>query len=386
MNRHTSINRALATTAVALGAALSLGVGPAVAATDASGWGQLPLAPKGSITKMAAVGTDTVFASTQWDCSMSGESWTCGQTWQLKGTTWSQFKLPAQLSGTPTVAGTGAGDTWFLGSGTAAQAFHWDGTAWVDRSPSPAVAGYDARDAVALSATSAWSVGTTTTNYDHRTDTATVGRWNGTRWTVSKLPAPTGRTTTLNSVSAAAENDVWASGEQCRDTGNDRCQPYLAHWDGTAWSQVAVPDSSPRSLTNTRVVSRGGEVFVGGRETDLTTRTQPDRIVALHWDGAAWTRSVLPVTVSADGWYSYLNGLVYRGTEVFAAVSHTANEGVLRWNGQAWEPYAGPLTTTPTVTALVPTVDGRVLAAGNGTDASGAHDFLSYLPATAPVK
>ncbi|MFE2722856.1 hypothetical protein [Kitasatospora sp. NPDC059327] len=284
------------------------------------------------------------------------------------------------------IAGTSANDVWFVGSGITASglAYHWDGTSWVDRSPG--VTGYYARAAAAVSPTSAWSVGTYTSGYDHRTDQATVGHWNGTEWTVTKLPTITGRTTTLSAVSASSGNDIWASGEQCKpfEAGNGRCQPYLAHWDGTKWSQVTVPDFSPRSTVATKVISRSGEVWVGGRETDLTTSTQPDRMFTLHWDGSSWTKNYLPVTVSADGWYSYLNGFAYHGTELFAGVSHTKNEGVVRWNGQAWEQYAGPLATS-TVSSLVGTVDGRVLAAGDGSDASGAHDFLAYLPASAPM-
>ncbi|MFE4977493.1 hypothetical protein ACFRAR_35965 [Kitasatospora sp. NPDC056651] len=385
MNRHKSINRALLATAAAFGAALTLGVAPAVAGTESSAWVQLPLAPRGSLTNVTAVGTDTVFASTEFPC-LPGESWLCGQTWKLNGTTWSQFKLPDKLSSGSPIAGTGANDVWFLGAGviSPALAYHWDGTNLVDYSPG--VTGYNVRAAAAVSPASAWSVGTSSSNNDYRTDQAAVGRWNGTDWTITKLPAITGKTTTLNAVSASSENDVWASGEQCKlsGSGDDRCQLYVVHWDGTGWSQVTVPDFSPRGIVSIKVISRGGEVFIGGRESDLNTHTQPDRMFTLHWDGTSWTKNYLPVTVSADHMYSVLNGFAYRGSELFAGVSHTKNEGVVRWNGQAWEQYAGPLATTSTVTSLAGTVDGRLLVAGYGSDASGAHDFFASLPAAAP--
>ncbi len=378
--------RVLLTTVAALGATLSLGVAPATAGAQSSGWGQLPLPATGSLQSISAVGDSTVFGYTERKCGWPTDPRTCRQHWQLKNGAWSTFALPTALgTSRVAVAATSADDVWFLEGGYSVSglAYHWDGRQFVDRSPR--VKAYHLTDAAAVSPSSVWTVGTYNTGYDHRNDQAAVGRWDGTGWTVTKLPAVAGKSTTLSSVSASSSHDVWASGDQCSlaETGIAACRPYVVHWDGTTWSQVDVPDFAPNGTSNTKVISRGGEVWVGGKEAGPGD-ARADRIFTLRRDGQTWTRSYLPVNASADGWYSYLSGFAFHGTELFAGVSRTKNEGVVRWNGQAWEQYAGPLATTSTVTALTTAPDGRLLVAGNGSDATGARDFLAYLPAPAP--
>ncbi|MDH6580663.1 hypothetical protein [Kitasatospora sp. MAP5-34] len=368
MTRRKSIRQFLLTTITALGAALSLGTAPAMATTPS--WNQLPIPSVGSLHSITAFSSTSAFGTTYQPCGGS----TCSQLWQLNGQNWSQFSLPTGF-GAAAITGTSATDVWFLGGTTTAGiVYHWDGQNWVDRSPG--VPGYYVQAAAAVSPTSAFSAGV----FYGNSEVAGVGHWDGSTWTVTKLPQITGENTMLTAVSAASASDAWATGQQCKPTGNDRCQPYLAHWDGTQWSQVTVPSLTPRSALPQAVISRNGEVWIAGRETDLDGGTNPDRIFAEHWDGQSWTTAYLPVNISADGSYSYVTGLAFHGTDLLAGVSHTLNEGVMDWNGSSWAPYPGPLTTTPTVNSLVGTPDGQVIAAGNGTDATGTHDFLADLP------
>jgi hypothetical protein len=370
MTRRKSIRQFLLTTITALGVALSLGTAPATAATPS--WNQLPIPPAGYLKYLTAFSTTSAFGTTWVPC---GET-TCSQLWQLNGQTWSKFSQPTGF-GAAAITGTSATDAWFLGGTTVAGiVYHWDGQHWVDRSPG--VTGYYVQAATTVSPTSAFSAGVF---YGSTSQVAGVSRWDGNAWTVTKLPQIAGEDIELTAVSAASPTDAWATGDQCTSTGNDRCQPYLVHWDGTRWSQVTVPSLTPRSALPQAVISRNGEVWIVGRETDLNGGTNPDRIFAEHWNGQSWTTDHLPLTVSADGFYSYVTGLAFHGTDLLAGVSHTLNEGVMDWNGSSWAPYPGPLTTTPTVNALVGTLDGQVFAAGNGTDATGTHDFLANLPA-----
>jgi len=377
------IRRLLLATATALSAVLSFGTTPAMAAVQSTSWGQLPIPSLGSIhTINAAFSTTSAFATTYEQCGLEGTQ-LCSRQWQLNGQTWSQFSLPTGFEAAA-VTGTSATDAWFLGGTSTADIYYdWDGQSWVAHSPG--AKGYAVQAATAVSPTSAWSAGVFYSNTGN-SDRAGVGHWDGNTWTVTKLPQITGETTSLTAVYASSATDVWATGNQCKTAttaGDDKCQPYLVHFNGTQWSQVDVPSLTPRSALPTAVISRGGEVWVAGRETDLAAPINPDRIFALHFDGQTWTKSYLPVNFSHTGYYSNVTGLAFHGTDLLAGVSYTVSEGVMDWNGQTWAPYPGPLTTTASAMALVGMADGDVIAAGNGTDTTGTHDFLADLPATA---
>ncbi|MGW7412597.1 hypothetical protein [Streptomyces sp. NPDC054863] len=384
MKRRNGIRNALLATVTALGTALGLGVAPATAGTESASWGQLPVPSPGTLESLAGIGGDTVFGQTLVNCGWPTDPRQCRQQWRLTNGTWSKFSVPVALGSRSLVtAGTGTNDLWLLEGpyNSSGLAHHWNGQKWTDRSqPDKA---FRSTAIATVSPTDVWTVGAYNTGYAKRDDRATVGHWNGTRWTVTKLPTIAGKSTDLRSVSASSANDVWAAGEQCTLTGAYLCQPYVAHWNGTAWSQVNVPEVTPTNGLWTKVISRGGKVWVGGKETGASGE-KSDRIFTLHRDGQNWTKSYLPVNAAEDGYFGYLNGFAFHGTELFAGVSHTKNEGLSRWNGQGWEQYAGPLATTSTVTSLAGTGDGRLFVAGNGTDASGTHDFVSVLPAAAP--
>ncbi|MFE6052294.1 hypothetical protein ACFQ6N_16190 [Kitasatospora sp. NPDC056446] len=399
MNRRSSIRRGLLTMAAALGTVLSLGVVPATAApasatvspavspaSAAAGttgsWEQLPLPSTDKVRQVSTSG-DAVFGYTQWNCGFPTWPVTCRQEWQLVNGAWSKVTVPAALANAPIrTTGTGAGDVWFLAdalSGSGA-AYHWDGQNWADRSLN--LKGFQLADATAVSSTSVWTVGAFNTGYDYGQDVAAVTRWNGTGWTLTKLPAIAGNRTSLNSLSAASDNDIWASGDQCprTSTGTGPCKPYVVHWNGTAWSQVAVPNF-PADVLFPEIAARGGEVWVAGKETGSNGATS-DRVFAMRWDGQSWNKSYLPVNTGGDYQYSEVNGLLFHGTSLFVAVSGTTNEGLVRWDGQSWAPYTGPLATTSTVISMAGTSDGRLVVAGNGSDATGSRAFVAALPSS----
>ena len=64
---------------------------------------------------------------------------------------------------------------------------------------------------------------------------------DGTSWTL--LPNPTGPSSSfdLAGLVALAADDVWAVGTSYESGAG----PFLAHWDGVVWSQVAAPSVAP---------------------------------------------------------------------------------------------------------------------------------------------
>ena len=68
---------------------------------------------------------------------------------------------------------------------------------------------------------------------------AVAEHWNGSAWTTVGVASPPGAVSTyLPSVSCVSETDCWAVGQYQKAA---RFLAYAEHWNGTAWSPVAVP-------------------------------------------------------------------------------------------------------------------------------------------------
>src|SRR5690348_13385211 len=61
-----------------------------------------------------------------------------------------------------------------------------------------------------------------------------------------------------------------------------RVVPFVEHWDGTSWANIAVPSGS--TGLNAVVAPAATDVWAFG-----SSRT------ALHWDGTSWHRVSLPL-------------------------------------------------------------------------------------------
>jgi photosystem II stability/assembly factor-like uncharacterized protein len=122
-----------------------------------------------------------------------------------------------------------------------------------------------------------------------------------------------GTKATLFGVWGSAADDVWAVGGSPGSVGaND----VLLHYDGTQWSQVAVPEVL--GATYFKVWgSAKNDVFVVGQGG-----------IILHYDGAAWTRQASPVKttlLTVDGRSS---------TDVYAVGGPPTT--LLHYDGTAW--------------------------------------------------
>jgi alpha-tubulin suppressor-like RCC1 family protein len=213
------------------------------------------------------------------------------------GTAWSVVPSPNPETGTgasdelTSISGTGPNDLWAAGffsdgSNFIAMLFeHWNGTAW-SFVPPPTEVGFQFADAItAIAPNDVWAVGDTGGQ-------ATVSaHWNGTAW--SNVPTPflqsTNSTNFLTGVSAAAGNDVWASGYEGNVNGNNFRQPYMLHWTGTAWKLVQLPNAGTEGsqLQATAVLSANDVWAVG-----ITDQTD-GALLALteHFNGTAWSIS-----------------------------------------------------------------------------------------------
>ncbi len=180
----------------------------------------------------------------------------------------------------------------------------------------------------ALSGTSAWAVGDTTSSSVGTIPLAL--NWNGTTWSSVATPTPSGSTPdwVFESVAASSTSDAWAVGEQSLGKTHDS---LYEHWNGTAWSAVTGPNE--------------GELYAV-LDFSTTNAYAFAAFSVLHWNGTAWSvvsGAVPALRVSADG------------PDDIWGVSR--DDMVTHYNGTSWTSTTLP-TGTPdlqSVSAVSPT-------------------------------
>lgn len=191
------------------------------------------------------------------------------------GGAWTATAVPDSglLFGVAAVSPTNA---WAVGGGVK----HWDGSAWSDvvtPSPLPATPGAGSFSAISASgAGDVWAVGSYAPRR-HQTAPFSV-HFDGKAWQL--VPVPTG--VSLEAVVAAGPNDAWAVGS---DAGN---QPAALHWNGTAWTAVPVPGIPAGGSLRGISARAGNDVWAVG--IGFTGEANSVTALTLHWNGTAWSQ------------------------------------------------------------------------------------------------
>jgi hypothetical protein len=244
------------------------------------------------------------------------------------GISWSQSTLPSgpcslfeadcTLNG---VSGTSASDVIAIGDGTIPTssgwqletlAYRYNGSAWSALTVSASIP-YSAFEHIQVfSATNAWAVGTAPDATDTGSVVAAVN-WNGSTWTQAATPLDTTANLTVNAISGDSASDIWVVGETATRgyTGGTRTS-VLLHYNGSAWSQVAVPDSS--GLLDVDAISPTDAWAIAGDGS------------VLNWNGSAWS-VVTTLELSNDAAIAALSP-----TDVYVAQLG----GMSHFNGTAW--------------------------------------------------
>ena len=317
---------ALATIATAAGAVL-LGAVPAAAPAAASNrtaaptWTVVPSPPSdGGFFNAVSARADT-------DAWAVGDlSATTPLTARWNGTAWSQVPGPTVTGARNTVlnavSATSATDAWAVGRATvslvtSSLAAHWNGTAW-SVMQTPEVSGSVLTSVADISSTDAYAVGRTEALH-----------WNGTNWSAFTVPTPGGATLSgLDAVAAGSARNVWISGLYV-DTAKSALEPFTAHWNGTDWSDVAMPVN-------------GAELFglaVFGRADTWAVGSNPSGTpITENWTGGSW--HVVPNP--ASGSPGLLLSVTGTGPASVTAVGRNSTVNgptaaiILSWNGSAW--------------------------------------------------
>ncbi|MBT2227802.1 hypothetical protein [Nonomuraea sp. NEAU-A123] len=217
-------------------------------------------------------------------------------------------------------------------------------------------------DVAALSGTQAWAVGQVRMEGWPYPPPGVVCpdlfRWNGQKW-VNDRPDITCRGA-LTSVSAAAENDVWATGST-----------IAYHWNGMAWTLTPYPTEQNNPFYLDDVAAVGGTAFAVGRSDQSSGEVSTAGVI--RWDGTAWQKMSLP-PFAGNTDLSAVHALAPDdvwavGTTNRYGPSADAHTLVLHWDGHTWSRLPDPPKEALVETTLdaVAARPGEVWAAGQRT-------------------
>jgi hypothetical protein len=277
------------------------------------------------------------------------------------GTKWANV-APANLgnAGLESVSAVSATDIWAVGGYTTSSGqhqllmLHYNGTKWSQVAAPASASGSGAAPSYlnqvkAISATDAWAAGAYPAGGGSQT---LMLHWNGTKWSRVATPNPGGASenNVVTGVGASSATNVWGVGYYNTKTTDG--EPFSMHLNGSAWSQVTVPNPSPLhevSLTGVGTLSPTSAWAVGSY-TAVAASGQATLSLALRWNGTKWTqvKTPSPGGGGADEGVTSLNAVSDRTSGDAWAVGYDGNPTrpfetlILHWNGTSWTQVQSP--------------------------------------------
>jgi hypothetical protein len=196
------------------------------------------------------------------------------------GSSWTTIKVPEPEEGSYYFVAldvTDDGSAWLAGwqsdvATERAVVLRWDGQDW-EETPMPELQLVSfVFDLDMLAANEGWAVGEYEIDESRR---ALTVRWNGVAWELMETPGK--GYNSLEAVSAAASNDVWAVG--------DAINPLAIHWDGATWTKYPLPRKKQRYLGTYEVETVSPtEAWIVG-----TWERGGYRSAIVAWNGSRWS-------------------------------------------------------------------------------------------------
>jgi hypothetical protein len=378
---------------VAVGAALILGAGTALAA---GGWTIVPAPPTGQDGVLQGVSSTS-----------DADAWAVGYSNaapnglnakpvidQWNGTAWSQASTPSTGYSTNSLAAVSASsstDAWAVGYSEPRRytfyplAFHWNGTAWsVSSSFATALAGQLGVGVADISPTDAYAIGGQLGSAHN----GLVAQWNGSTWTQLTVPIPNNNTylSDLDAISADSASDVWIVGEYMLEVNPSDFadETYSLHWNGSAWSIVPMP-LEPGTNPDVEYVFHAikanspTDVWAVGESVNAAEPSSAATLIE-HYNGTAW--SIVPSPSPGTG--AELTGVTTSNAsnDVWAvgydtpSGSSVAQTLTLNWNGNAWSTVTSPNGSTGSSLLLsaATTPGAEIVQAVGYTGVSGAEN------------
>ncbi|MGC4956322.1 hypothetical protein ACLQ2P_24145 [Actinomadura citrea] len=233
-----------------------------------------------------------------------------------------------------------------------------------------------------------------------------VRRWKDARWVEYGLQDLSARGT-IADVDAAGPEDVWITGPKYGSGDTATMTPYVAHFTGSRFEQVALPSGARAADLQARAdgvwVGTDGDVYrrTGDTWTHITavpdmqryasyiradddiwflgTASRTDQTLAAHhWDGRSW-RSV-PVHEPVPG-TGFTDMIALSPTDAWATgISYRtspASPVLMHWDGTAWTGVTPPPGLNA-LTRIVEGEDGTLWALGHSLDEPAKPGLLRY--------
>jgi hypothetical protein len=129
-------------------------------------------------------------------------------------------------------------------------------------------------------------------------------------------------------VATTSASDAWAVGTTGLCANTER--PVLAHWDGTAWTEVTGAFLPSFGFLDGITRFAGGDLAVGTYGPILAHGNRP---LILRLSGSRWKRMAVPRVG-----FGYLTGVAANSPDSAWAVGQIAGSGpvILHWNGRVW--------------------------------------------------
>jgi hypothetical protein len=189
-----------------------------------------------------------------------------------------------------------------------------------------------------------------------------LAHWDGTAWTEIDAPVSTGSGSEITGIKAVAPDDVWFVGAWIADDG---WKALALHWNGASLELVDTPFPVPGGTPGWSLATVDGvaadDLWAVGAGSDGDMSLAP---YVLHNDGSGW--AVTPDVPMPGDWIEF-NALlplashdVYMGGSWFAAAGGYGPM-ILHWDGSAWTIASGDGGGGPMITLG----HGSVLALGN---------------------
>ena len=345
-----------------------------------------PVIPTGELLGVSCTAA-TACTAVGFTSNSAGTSLTLAERWN--GSSWSlQSALNpsgatyAFLSGVSCTSATACTAVGYYGNSSGTElplAEVWNGTSWSIQSvPSPSGATFGMLlDVACTSSASCVAVG----NYGGKnvTEQALAESWNGTAWSVKTTATPSGATvSSLASVSCASAATCMGVGSYFNKSGSEFT--LAEAWNGTAWSVSSTPNPSGSvfpmlsgvSCTLSTACTAVGSYFNSSTQVSLAER----------WNGTTWSIQSTPnpsgakLTVLNDVSCISATSCTAVGNS-FGTVHSTLAES---WNGTSWSTQSTPNPANANNSLLqvsCVTASGGCFAVGFSANAAGTNTGLA---------
>ncbi len=250
---------------------------------DGTRWQVVPsVNPASSDTRL--LGVAAVARADAWVAGVtyalgSATAWPLLEHWN--GTRWSRVSGIGSGYALNAIAAVSGSEVWAVGGPAngsgGAVALHWDGHAWhASALPAAGSQGGTLQGLASFGADDVWAVGQIVSSNVR----PLVEHWDGHHWLVSSLPPISDQIARLTAVAGMSDNDLWAVGY--RGSGmNSFGNSLVLHGTGSGWHVVAGMTGAQLGFSSVAAVS-ARDIWVAGGTS------------IAHWDGTHWADVSVP--------------------------------------------------------------------------------------------